>query len=184
VLYLLIYLGINYVYTSYKFIDKIMASSSSSLARPPYVDPGLPQKLLPVFLFHCYVPPILHSQSLNFLDHIISHLSLGLPIFLIPVDLMLNTFLTVHTYNMSCPAQSVYFNNLTRSGSLNNSYTSRFYLFLHTPFSCTTPKMHLSFLLSNTLNDLSSVFDSVQVSDAYVSTGLMSRPTLYISVSM
>jgi hypothetical protein len=54
------------------------------------------------------------------------------------------------------------------------------YLFLYTPFSCTAPKLRLSILLSNTLNNLSSVFDSVQVSDAYVSTGLTS--TLYINV--
>jgi hypothetical protein len=31
--------------------------------------------------------------------------------------------------------------------------------------------MHLSILLSNTLNNLSSVFDSVQISGTYVSTG-------------
>jgi hypothetical protein len=42
------------------------------------------------------------------------------------------------------------------------------------------PKMRVSILLSNTLNDLSLVFDSVHVSDAYVSTGLTS--TLYINV--
>jgi hypothetical protein len=47
------------------------SSSSSSLARQPYVGPGLPQKLLPAFLFHCYVPPFLHSQWLNILDRII-----------------------------------------------------------------------------------------------------------------
>jgi hypothetical protein len=52
------------------------------------------------------------------------------------------------------------------------------YLFLHKPFSCTTPKMHLSILLSNTLNNLSSVFDSVQVSDAHVSN--YSLPQLWI----
>jgi hypothetical protein len=65
-------------------------------------------------------------------------------------------------------------------GSLNNSYSSWLYIFLHTPFSCTAPKIHLSILLSNTLNNLSSAFDSVQVSDVYVSTGLTG--TLYISV--
>jgi hypothetical protein len=35
------------------------------------VGPSLPQKLLPAFLFHCCVPPNLHSQSLNIFDHII-----------------------------------------------------------------------------------------------------------------
>jgi hypothetical protein len=40
--------------------------------------------------------------------------------------------------------------------------------------------MHLCILLSNTFNNLSSVFDGVEVSDAYVSTGL--RSTLVISV--
>jgi hypothetical protein len=41
------------------------------------------------------------------------------------------------------------------------------YLLLHTPFSCSAPKTHLSILLSNTLNNLSSVFDGVQVSGTY-----------------
>jgi hypothetical protein len=38
----------------------------------------------------------------------------------------------------------------------------------------------MSILLSNTLNNLLSIFDSVQISDTYVSTGLMT--TLYINV--
>jgi hypothetical protein len=33
---------------------------------------------------------------------------------------------------------------LTMSGSLNNSYSSWLYHFVHIPFSCTAPKMHLS----------------------------------------
>jgi hypothetical protein len=69
---------------------------------------------------------------------------------------------------------------LTMSGLLYNSYSSWLHLFLHTPIFFTAPKMHLSILLSNTLNNLSSVFDSVQVSDAYVSTGVTS--TLYLNV--
>jgi hypothetical protein len=32
------------------------------------------------------------------------------------------------------------------SGSLNNSYSSWLYHFLHTSFSCTAPKMHLNII--------------------------------------
>jgi hypothetical protein len=95
--------------------------------------------------------------------------------------LVLNTYTTILLITtlllsilITCPAQPNLFIliYLTMSGSLNSSYSSWFYLFLHTPFSCTAPKMHLNILLSDTLNNLSSVFDIVQVSDAYVSTGL------------
>jgi hypothetical protein len=81
---------------------------------------------------------------------------------------------------MSCPAQSFILIHMTMSGPLSKSYSSWLHLFLYKPFSCTAPKMHLSIFLSNTLNNLSSVFDSVQVSDAYVSTGLTS--TSYVNV--
>jgi hypothetical protein len=59
---------------------------SPSSARQPYMGPGLPQKLLPAFLFHCYVPRILC------------------------VKYFLNCPVIIYMYNMSCPAQSVYFN--------------------------------------------------------------------------
>ena len=65
-------------------------------------------------------------------------------------------------------------------GSLNVLNNSWLYLSCHTPFSCFVPKIHLSTSVSNRLNIRSSVFHTVQISEAYVSTGLMS--TLYINI--
>jgi hypothetical protein len=56
--------------------------SSSSSAWQSSVDPGLLQKLLPVFSIHSHIPPILHSQSPNILDHAILPSQFGFPIFL------------------------------------------------------------------------------------------------------
>ena len=62
--------------------------------------------------------------------------------------------------------------------SLNASYSSQLYLSRHVSFSCFAPKIHQSTFLLNRLDHSSFVLDRVHISEAYVSTGLMS--TLYI----
>jgi hypothetical protein len=72
--------------------------------------PGLPHKLLLAFLCHCWVPPILHFQSLNILDHMIfpselrpsNSYACWLRVYFLDCPVIINA------YNMSCPTQSVY----------------------------------------------------------------------------
>jgi len=52
--------------------------------------------------------------------------------------------------------------------------------FCHVPFSCFAPKICRGTFLSNRLNHRSFILDRVHVSEAYVSTGLIS--TLYINI--
>jgi hypothetical protein len=112
-----------------RLLDRLnRSSSSSSLARQPYVGPGLPQKLLPAFLFDCYVPQILHSQNLNILDHSIFPYQLRPSNFSYSCWLGVKYFLKCLLLSIliTCPAQPNLFILLyfTMSGSLNNSYSS------------------------------------------------------------
>jgi hypothetical protein len=63
----------------------LSSSSSSSLARQPFVSPGLPQNYSPFFSIQCHTPPVLCTQNSNVLTHThSSHLNFGLPTFLVP----------------------------------------------------------------------------------------------------
>jgi hypothetical protein len=154
------------------------AESTSSLAWQSCVKPGLLQKLQPVSSIHSHIPPNLTPRVLISWITLSSHLSLGLPVFLVPSGLVTNTILTdlLLSVHVICPAQLnlfiyIYF---IISGSLNSLYNSRLYLFHHVPLSSTVPKMHLRTLLSNRPNDHSPALDSTQVSGAYVNTGVTS----------
>jgi hypothetical protein len=85
---------------------------------------------------------------------------------------------------MSCPAKSVYFNISDNARLIKQLIQFMAVSFLHTPFSCIAPKMRLSTLLSNELSNLSSVFDSVHVSNAYVSIDVTSTNTSMFRFSL
>jgi hypothetical protein len=78
--------------------------------------------------------------------------------------------------HMTCPAHFslLIFMYLTKSGSSCTLYNSKLYLLLYCPLSRTAPKL-LRIFLSNSPSALPSAFVSVQISEAYVVTGL----TLY-----
>jgi hypothetical protein len=84
----------------------------------------------------------------------------------------------VHT---TCPHQRSLFIliHLTIRDSSNYWYISLLCLLLQSPLSYSAPKMHLRILLSNEHRNLSSIFFNVQVSDAYIITGL--TDVFYIS---
>jgi hypothetical protein len=97
---------------------------------------------------------------------------------------VLNTFLSgllfIYTYNLSCPLSLFILIHLTLSGSLSNSY-------IH---GCIfSPTRHFTSLLQNaseypSFKYTSSVSDSVQVSEAYVSIGLTSILIISVLVSL
>jgi hypothetical protein len=59
------------------------------------VEPGLLQELQPVFSIHSQIPPNLHSQGSDILDHTILTFQFGPSIFLVPSGLVSDTFLAV-----------------------------------------------------------------------------------------
>jgi hypothetical protein len=100
---------------------------------------------------------------------------------LFPSGLVLNILLVIRllSIRMTCPAHFnlLIFMHLTKSDSSYNLYNSKLYHLLHCPLSCTVPKTLLRIFLPNSPSALSSAFVSVQVSEAYVATGL--TRTLY-----
>jgi hypothetical protein len=62
---------------------------------------------------------------------------------------------------------------LTKFGSSYNLYNSKLHLLLHCPLSGTDQKILQRNFVSNSPSDLSSTFESVQVSEEYVATGLV-----------
>lgn len=54
---------------------------------------GLPQNCLPFLSIQCHAPPVYYARNSDILPHTFSHLSLGLPTFLLPSDSVLKYFL-------------------------------------------------------------------------------------------
>jgi hypothetical protein len=60
------------------------------------VGPGLPQEFLPFISIRCHTPPGFYAQNSDVLPHThSSRLNVGLPTFLVPSGLVLNTFLII-----------------------------------------------------------------------------------------